>query len=54
MKSAFAVGLKELGKTAIDVLLKLINKENVKKLTTLQPELVVWQSTGVSSVRPAK
>jgi LacI family transcriptional regulator len=36
----------ELGKTAVQVLHKLINKEKVKKLTILAPELIVRDSSG--------
>ncbi|HEY0826860.1 MAG TPA: LacI family DNA-binding transcriptional regulator [Bacilli bacterium] len=35
----------ELGRTAVEVLHKLINKEKVKKLTVIKPELIVRQST---------
>ncbi len=35
----------ELGRTAIKVLQAMMNKEKVKKLTTLEPHLVVRQST---------
>jgi hypothetical protein len=34
----------ELGRTAVQVLAKLLNKEKVKKLTLLEPELKVRQS----------
>lgn len=40
----------ELGRTAVSVLRRLINKERVKKLTSLQPKLVVRQSTAPPSV----
>jgi LacI family transcriptional regulator/LacI family purine nucleotide synthesis repressor len=34
----------ELGQTAVQILTKLLNKEKVKKLTLLEPELIVRQS----------
>ncbi|MDQ0112213.1 LacI family DNA-binding transcriptional regulator [Paenibacillus harenae] len=34
----------ELGKTAVNVLKAMMNKEKVKKLTTLEPQLIVRQS----------
>lgn len=40
----------ELGRTAVSVLRRLINKERVKKLTSLKPKLVVRQSTAPPSV----
>ncbi len=36
----------ELGKAAVQVLKGLMNKEKVKKLTSLEPQLIVRQSTG--------
>lgn len=36
----------ELGRTAVKVLKAMMNKEKVKKLTTLEPQLIVRQSTG--------
>jgi LacI family transcriptional regulator len=36
----------ELGRTAVQVLTKLLNKEKVKKVTMLEPELIVRQSSG--------
>lgn len=40
----------ELGRTAVSVLRRLINKERVKKLTSLKPKLVVRQSTAPPSI----
>ncbi|MBD0380934.1 LacI family DNA-binding transcriptional regulator [Paenibacillus sedimenti] len=36
----------ELGKTAVQILTKLLNKEKVKRLTLLEPELMIRKSTG--------
>ncbi len=36
----------ELGRTAVNVLKAMMNKEKVKKLTSLEPQLIVRQSTG--------
>ena len=36
----------ELGRTAVKVLRSMMNKEKVKKLTSLEPQLIIRQSTG--------
>lgn len=43
----------ELGRTAVKVLKAMMNKEKVKKLTSLEPQLIIRQSSGPrSSISP--